>query len=402
MFFRGRKVIITESNARKHTHPIKGDVGYLSNMFLFPSDRLILTDLFLCSLGKNKSARIERKKFVIDLGMSSKLKFQISHTGVNKSFFLQKPSLNLLPAFHLYRRKSKGDRSTKIICSFPQLVGTYGVWPGYMSKGKKQNRYMDSSFRIPCGQIACFNRKNNRLLTDLNELKAWIRSISANISSTLSFFADYYPSNGGNLINYVDNIWNPICWAFNPKRQYDNIDFLHFHEKLLVEAQQDDKDKLVQGLNKMNSLFHVAMCKLTSNLLNENRLSEVENGVRMILDMDQLDDFLKDKWLFHDSHPVAIGRFVVECLYRALMVDFDTQSSLGLLRSYFPLNWEIDNLIKRANIMKEAADLNSAALNHVYEVLYLKKGVKRGREIAAESLNVDIDGNRIVEYTINM
>jgi hypothetical protein len=394
MFFRGRKVIITESNAHKHTHPTKGDVGYLGNMFLFPIDNFILANIFICSHKKDTNARVERKNFILDLGMSATLKSQISRDGVNRVFFLQKTSLNLNPCFFMMR--------SKCILSFPQLVGTYGIWPGYTSKSKKQDRHSNSLFRIPCGQISVINRKEDRLLVDSNELQAWIRAISPNISSILMLINRHLSLDGHKLVNrdqirnIVSSIWNNIAWAFYTESQFDQVTFLHLSKDALSKASNNDKALLIRELNKLNSLLYVSLSRLTASFVNSYNDDMVISMMRSLLKTGQIShihDALTDAPMLQSAYSVtkATGKFILECLYRTLMVDPNTRLSLKLIQNYLPSEWDIEEIIEKAETVKEAADANSAALNRIQDVLFPKKESWAHKMINMDMKMINVD-----------
>jgi len=370
MFRRGQKVRIIESNAKKRAHPAMGDVGYLNNMFLFPKDHFILVNLFMCSYKENDN-RSERKNFILDIGMHGSTKNRISRTGVNKLFFTKEPHVNLNPTFFLKSHCKYGNRSYEIIQSFPQLVGTYGLWTGYTSISAKCDRNNDSLFRIPCGNIAKCSEKRSRSQVDMKEFTAWLRSISAEIIPVLQFFNEFYPTNGGRLNNYAMSFWENISPTFKSEIQYDHIRYLRFKDKEFDEMTPITRLSFINSVMKIRNLTYMACERLTRHLINGRTSKGVRlQNLRNLLGKGQTDDLISPNFGYANGVQVIDAVFITKCLYRSLMMESDTIGRLQHIKKYLPLDkWDIDQMAIDADVIKSDADSNSAALNRIFDLI---------------------------------
>ena len=370
MFRRGQKIRIIESNAKKRTHPAIGDVGYLNNMFFFPKDRFILINLFMCSYGENDH-RSERKNFILDMGMHDSTKNKISRTGVNKLFFMKKPSVNLNPTFFLKRRCRYAKKAYEILQAFPQLVGTYGIWTSYTSISTKHDRNNDSLFRIPCGNIARCSEKRNRSQVDMREFAAWLRSISTEIIPSLQLLNEFYPSNGGKLNNYAMCFWEDISFMFNSEMQYDHVRYLRFKEKEFYNITPTTRLSVINSVLKLRNLTYMACERLTRHLINgRTSKGRMLQRLKTHLSVGHADDLIDPDFACSNELQVTDAVFITEYLYRTLMVESDTISKLRYITKYLPLDkWDIDQMAIGADKIKSNADSNSAALNRIFDLI---------------------------------
>lgn len=210
MVGRGSRVIITKTNSSGKTRPWVGDVGFIGNMFWFPSYNFILSDISFYSDNKGKP-RKECRKVVINLGMDSSLRYKIASKGVSKKFFLNETPVNLTPLFfrttyamHPYKRNENG--TPKFLFEYPTLFGPYGIWtdnnihehvdPGGERKYiiMRQRKKL-STIKIPIVELAWLNSKFD-LSDNEHAMRAWFNAVLAPIN----YFADH----GGNYENDLD------------------------------------------------------------------------------------------------------------------------------------------------------------------------------------------------------
>ena len=376
MFSRGQKVVITESSANKHKHPVKGDVGYIDNMFLFPFDNFILITIFLCIHGKNGSIHIERKKFIIDIGMTQKLRNKISKFGINKSFFFKKTSINLTPSFFRRRNVQQNNGVTNVICSFPQLIGTYGVWTWYTKLNNIDKGEVDSLLRIPYGQIACFSKVGNRSSINTTELIAWVRSVLPNVVTMIALFGKYYPLLNGSLPEYINNLWYDIVDIFTSVPRADSVPYLQINSAKLENTH--NKAMLINSVTKLNAMWNTALYRCIGALLNSADNSErkiAQITVRFgLLNYDN-EKLLTSHLALPGNNTESVCRFAVKCLYRALFVQHNTKLHINTIKSYLPKKWDLNKLIAKADKIKHDADTNSAALNRINDLLKMKDNI---------------------------
>jgi hypothetical protein len=182
MFHRGQRIIVTESSASGKTHPAVGDVGYLNNVHLFYKDRFILADgfFFAYKADKNRS-RCERKRFIIDLGMSGNLRRKMQMVGLNRNFYVEKEenTVNLTSVGYWNSGGSRGLRD------LPFVRGPHGIFP--------MESIIDKPVKIPIVNIKAFPGKYSMLNQYKEELDAWSRCFWPALSSHLVIFGSHDP-----------------------------------------------------------------------------------------------------------------------------------------------------------------------------------------------------------------
>lgn len=376
MFRRGQKVRIIESNAKKRAHPATGNTGYLDNMFLFPKDHFILINLFMCSYGESDH-RVERKNFVLDLGMHNSVKNKISRVGVNKLFFMEKRSINLNPTFFLTRKHRYAVRSYELVQAFPQLIGTYGIWPSYTSVSNERNRKKDSMFRIPCGRISICSEKKCRTKVNIKEFTAWIRSVSTEIISALQLFDHFYPSNGGRLNNHAGHMWKNINHIFHTETQFDDVTYLHFMENRFAKLTPVERLALINTVMQMRNMAHIAYERLTLYLIHRRSTEGLKlQYLKKHLSDGQMSYLLDPDFIRRSGGPVLTSVFITECLYRSLITKHCTADRLDQIAKFLPSDsWSLEQMAKDAEEIKVEADSNSAALNRIFELIKPKPSI---------------------------
>ena len=173
MFYRGQKIIVTESSASKRHHPSVGDIGYLNNMYLFYADRFILLDAIFSSYKSDRStepSRCERKKLIIDLGISPRTRQKMITTGMVKKFFLNNKYVIPLTTAGYFVGADK-------VTNVPHMDGPDGLWNRLNNKSGKIT--MGTSVKIPIGNIGLASAHSSRKeYIGHSDLKAWIRSMT--------------------------------------------------------------------------------------------------------------------------------------------------------------------------------------------------------------------------------
>jgi len=372
MFRRGQKIRVIESNTRNHTHPAKGDVGYLDNMFLFPKERFILVNIFFCSYGDGDD-RLERKNFVLDLGINKSTKTKISRTGVNKLFFMSKPHVNLNPTFFLIGKQPHKTKVFKLVKSFPQIMGTYGIWTGYTSVKNKMNRDSDALFRIPCGNISRCSETKSRLVVSNKEFQAWIRSILAELIPALQLFNTLYQSNGGKLNTYAMNIWHNIYLLFNLQNQYDNIQYLHLKKDQFSAINSKSRSYVIDAVMRLRNLTFLACERLIRKLIYNQQSKGSKSQVLTLkskFGMGMAEYLIDPEFAYKNNIHVLDSVFTSECIYRALISEHDTAERLSQLHKYLPLDkWDLKQIARDADEIRTDADSDSSALNRIFDLI---------------------------------
>lgn len=177
---RGKKIVVTEYYGKGSLRPKVGDVGYLSNMFLYPKEKFILADAMFYKYGKDKDGmnRFEHKRFILDVGMNKGLKHKIVNVGTPREFFANKMYINLNPIHYEF--------TTVKLETWPKQTGGFGLWSH--SKLKINPKRQKSKVKIPCISISTFLDKKKVIGSrkEINELRAWFMASGSPISLGLS------------------------------------------------------------------------------------------------------------------------------------------------------------------------------------------------------------------------
>jgi hypothetical protein len=206
MFNRGKRIEIIESSRQGSSGLKIGDLGYLENMFLFLNERFILASaIFL----KGKKHRLEKKRFIIDLGMDEKSRLRILHQHTSRDFFASKQQLNLLPIIYDSRC---GSDSIWQFTNYPDLFNSCGgVWNNKEVKSP-------SKIKIPICDIKLSPIKKSLLSYSNIEFEAWLRSsitipiflIYVNLSQLVLGEQQFYTGLNNHLNNYLITIHDKL------------------------------------------------------------------------------------------------------------------------------------------------------------------------------------------------
>lgn len=438
MFQRGHKVEVIESNAIKGMRPRKGDIGYLNNMFLFPREKFILTDIFFFLRGQ-KTHKVEHKKFIIDLGMSKSDKNLISRTGVNKLFFVSKPNTCLNPTmvspFMTVCNKNPITGVRKDISStylaIPQLVGTYGVWDGCMklsnkiyqpNKASKSKKYkaVDGKFKIPIGHIKKVFGPCDKLNMDANELRAWINSISAilytsvygkqvwfinektnnkssydHINAHISVLADMIINN----FTIIDG--NDLIICIHPNKNTKITQKLIGEICFALSTHHSFYNRMLSIIYDLISVLIKANTPSVSATIFKNALSE--NGC------EEINKLLEIPNLFKSYQAIGINKlstiFILANLFYIGMFSLqDTKTFINNYINLLPRNIDANGLIRSIDEAKTKSNEGSAALSRVFdEITNLNTNKNKGGSVyEGIKLNTGINWGNIVSDEITL
>jgi len=363
MFQRASKIIITESSSQKRAHPAVGDVGYLNNMYLFFVDQFILLDAFFFSYKsdrKEKKDRCERKRFIIDLGMSKQLKRKLKDYGVPKSFFIKNKYVANLTI--------SGHKVSGAIRAESPNMGS--MW--YRTLNKKAKSLLGNTVKIPYGQIALAPRRKNSILSDgPGALKCWIECMLPIVGTEILFVP------GGTQDTPITNIVNDFYYARLDR--YTNIRAVGIGTSIGLrkdvlnrfEYFGSSMHRLIEGLQRAHALSNFLLHNCDMNIL-------TDRSQRMYMDL-----FSKDWNKYGIKHaysregvkirtrvPVMIIKFVVGFFFRSIIMPGDTESKLLSMNKSDALKWKPSKIAERSKEledMKRAAEFDSAALNRIFE-----------------------------------
>jgi hypothetical protein len=382
MFQRGQKIIILESSANKKTHPKVGDVGYLDNMYLFANDRFILISAFFFQYKKDKDGkdRIEKKRFVIDLGMRKNLRLDLSD-GVSIASFVNKEQINLTSTG--YTTKVLDDGVEHLI-DYPFIHSNYGIWNNVRKDIKNNSISIHNSeklYKIPYGHIALFSNKYNSKYKiedkSHNEFIAWIKSMMPVISSMYKVFCTY-PSTH-DFGKTIDNCFKMAESKNTFFLRYINYLFTHnktneqisryYLSKNMEKLNKSEKASIIEGVNFINSLNNIFMQRLDSYYI--NRFNELQYKV--------IREYIRDFWIgkgISNKDKIIIEiipviNIIKSVLYRTVIMPCNIEKKIDPILSYLPAEWRVlfKDKTKRIKRIKLDADNNSSALNRIYEVV---------------------------------
>ena len=360
MFQRASKIIITESSASRRAHPAVGDIGYLNNMYLFFADRFILLDAFFFSYPSdkgNKKNRCERKRFIIDLGMTEKLKHKLKTYGIPKIFFTENDYVtNLTLAGH----KISGS----VLVESPDVSS---MW--YRTINRKMQSRMKVATKIPYGHIALApTRKRSIELDGMGAVRCWIECM--------------LPVFNAEILHIIDHgVSTPI--ANKASDLYYMIDFC---TKVILKAGENviilRKDAISRfgGLDLKSTVKNVQLVHAMSKSLLHNCDTKILMDKSNWIPMDMfskewskygIEHAYKRKMAGHGPGTSGvIVKFLTNLFFRHIIMPGNTESGLLSMNEAHALRWKpskITEMSKELEDMKRAADFGSAALNRIFE-----------------------------------
>ncbi len=360
MLRRGQRIIITKSSAINNVHPKVGDVGYLSSAFIYPAHKLILVEIMFYQYkedvrkGKN---RLERKKFIIDLGIPKAIKYKLSKTGVEKNFFIN-TSEHCVPLFITNMNMSViNNKRTRIFSHINNP--TYKLW--------HRNTNSHHKIKIPIGQLALFNTVFNKKhsLTDCstNEFKAWFRCMRVLIHSLLVL-----PPDVKNDMKFISKEANRIySRADNNGRRLDTFMFFSKNDHLDLKSDPNsplssyDKRFIIEHIQYFNSLMATLLNRIDKNIVSKigpKRNKDILQRQWQHVGLDSLREI--DKW-----------NAIRVLFLRSLLTNESTPLKFKLLNDILPNRLNNDYNIKEIDEIKLLGRSNSAALNRFYKGGYI-------------------------------
>jgi len=391
MFQRGQKIIVLESSANKKTHPRAGDVGYLDNMYLFANDRFILISVFFFQYKEDKhnKSRIEKKKFVIDLGMTKNLKLDLDK-GISISYFTSKDVINLTSTGYFTKKSRDG---VERLIAYPLMHSNYGIWNNIRKDIKNSSAYTYDSkrlYKIPYGHIALFSSKyNSRYIIESrndNEFIAWIKSMASVTASMLNIFHVYID---GNYDKVLSNSFKMAEIKTEPFEKY--VNYLIKHDKNMERVvssgcyiskdieglKESEKAKIVENVNFISSLNNMLIQRLdlySTNVFNQPNYNAIRDYIKDLLNRKGL-LLDKNEMIMEIMPTISIVRFI---FYRSIIMPCNINEKIKLVQKYLPAKWSIsnENVIKHIEEIKSSADNNSSALNRIYGVVKQSHKIK--------------------------
>lgn len=396
MLQRGQKITILKSSAKVRSHPNVGDVGYLNNIYLFLAHRFILIDAFFFSYSSSESGHVEKKKFIIDLGMKSNLRYKIAYVGVPGSFFVDDENIVNLSSTG-YCIMSVGDGTYDIFLDFPHVYSSCGIWPTTNNNEKTgkphtSNKMEDRLVKIPFGQIALLSSKSNSKYclekSSESELLAWLRTAVPTMASLRLLFRDYrrdYPPlkmdnscfrRAADILNSLSpslllNVSQQLTISA-VKKETGRIGYSFFKPS---NHSDNSKAVMVKNINLLKSIAGIFLYRLDA--LNINRLVKSNSGREYLIpEMDYVRNFwsvkgglLSETKMIDPYKPTY--HLIRSIVFRAIFLAGNSYKKLRPLVKCLPADWEA-NLGQRAEALgtiQRRANNDSSALARIYEVI---------------------------------
>ena len=369
MFWRGQKIVVIESSAKGGAHPQKNDVGYLDNLYLFPSYQFILMDAFFFGykgdIKKNVGRKAEKKRLIINLGMTSKLLSDITKDGITKQLFFDLGPTGLTSVGckpYIFR---------EIFVEYPQFIGPYGVW----SKSNSTMANTNAKVKIPYGNIAPFSSVYNRKCSlkdcDNEELSAWLRTMSPMIAFIRS--ASFSPNSHkvrNSISKKAESIWIGI-------NKYFNIDTANGageigNHRFSIEVpflNSNEKNHVIEQIRELETLCNIVLYGQDIAFL--NRANNVDNRFSMqklgALWQEYGIAALRSK---KASVPTVKGIAIVlrSIFFRSIIMSKDIPNQLKILSKYFPsLGISSNKSVHFFQSIQRDANNSSAALARIFD-----------------------------------
>jgi len=374
MFQKASKIIITESSAPNSAHPAVGDVGYLNSMYLFFKDRFILLDAFFFLYKSDKrrnETRCERKRFIIDLGMSDKLKLKLKVYGIKKSFFINnKYVVNLTPTTH--------TASSSALVEQPDI---HSMW--YKHTNNKNQSTMKSAVKIPYGHIALApDRKKSMCTGHSNELRCWIECALPVLSAEMSSLTAPTMIKDALIYRMIADRYINQLTKYIQVKPLSGTTRTGYELRKNVRKRPFDIDNIRTTVNGIQMMYVLSATILRN--CDERSLrywcdipdihSSIARFAQHWSDSGLEDAYAKTACSVHVGEGYFIPPGVVQLLtaifFRAIFTAVPTESKLFILKKNYALPWSASTIRARAaefEKIKLGADCSSAALNRIFE-----------------------------------
>lgn len=373
MFQRGQKVVVIESSAKGGIHPKVGDIGYLDNMYLLPTKRLILLDIIFFAykndIEKCKN-RVEKKRLVIDLGMRRDLRYRITKAGVSRAFYHSPDTIGLTSVG--YRLPAKVG--TYIYTDYPCPSSLYGIWTREVNK--KGKYLFENLVTIPCGNIALFSSQSNRKYPmedcSTNELSAWIQTVNPSMDAMWVMFFKAEAN------RQIEDIWRHVR---------DLLRYKHHGSKIAYSISEKFSDLSTDG--KISFIAHIRQLALLNGMLVScldeaffNWLDKLEDNLKDqvavewshygIVSTDRMSNDRNNSKAVHRPFSPSFQR-VRSIFFRNIIMSSHVHKHLKIIHRHFPTffpnssNKLVEIEAERFLEIQKAADSNSSALNRIFD-----------------------------------
>ncbi len=358
LFQQGQRIVVTSSTAKnERIHPAIGDMGYLSNAYLFYRNRFVLLDIFFFKYATDEKGKLrnERKKFIVDLGMSGRLKYNLLTKGLSRKFFIDgKYVTNLTEYSHVANNNSILPH---ISCLWSRCYN------------RKDKTLIDEKSKIPCGQIAKAEDCRKLIVGSLGikELQAWFSAVQPILKSPIVI-----NSSTGRLGEKAKGLSLDLRSSAIQSQISNNrqANFYVLSPKLLRTYNSEPHvyisslaDKLVKHIRYIQSLAAISCNRIEIHNIRKYFPGELKSEISQMWRrhgyFNLVDEILEDTYA---------GQFVMSVLLRGLATPSNFPENLQMIQDILPWADEEWNAVLSifSNIRKEITN-DSAALARIYE-----------------------------------
>lgn len=367
VFRRGQKIVVIESSAKGGAHPKRDDVGYLDNLYLFPTNRFILMDAFFFGykrdIKKNVARKAEKRRLIIDLGIKPKLLADITKNGVTRQFFSDLDSVCLTSVgYKTYTPK-------RAFTDYPLFIGPCGVW----SKNSDAMTNRNVKAKIPYGNIAPFisfsNKKYSLKDCDNRELSAWLRTMNPVMTFMWSIFfklGDFETNNS--ISRMAEIIWREINRYFDVSSNPGKAKYKFNNEFLSLSSNK--KNHIIEQIRKLEALNSIALHGQDIAFLNKISSTDNRNS------MQQLESLWKEfsmatLWAKRVVLSPSMKKAIIvlqSIFFRSIIMSKDIHSQLEMFSKYFQfLGINSNSNIYFFQDIQKDANNTSAALARIFD-----------------------------------
>jgi len=365
MFYRGQRIIVKESSAKKRAHPNVEDVGYMGSAFLFYKERFILIDAeFFSYPGYSPGERKgERKRFILDLGMKSSFRRKSILNGHSINWYTHNQCVVNLNPIDTLLSVSWNDR--------PSLAG---LWPSayemsMFSKGHS-NR-LGASTKIPVGRISSMNgNKYSMGKHGMNDIRAWMRVMSPVIDISYRV-GDSETSESDEVLHRLYKLYRHIREYVILKKEYGATQQYLFEWSEHAVTSKPRREAVITAVKYMQAI------NAMQRLKQEGFMAKHYIGDQVMPAMVDIVQRYGVKELINGGIKTRDGSkawdIITSILFRALVMPGNTHNRLLLIKNIFsPDNTEFNSqwCEKRSEAIdkvKEEAESDSAALTRIFD-----------------------------------
>ncbi len=362
MFYRGQKIIVTESSASKRHHPSVGDIGYLNNMYLFYADRFILLDAIFSSYKSDKTtepSRCERKKLIIDLGINKHTQQKMITTGMSKKFFLN--NTHIIPL----TTASYSVVSNKVV-NTPCIDGPDGLWNRLHNKSGKTTA--KTLVKIPIGHIGLASVHSGRKgYIGQSDLKAWIRSMTPCLNTHIFELTSMPATDKGmdskhTIRRRASHLYMNLLPILKVK-DVPTGTFMHLQAR--KDLSNINIELLMNTIREFQTLSFMHINRLDDNIINNFN--------------NAFSDKFRVKWSLHKWGAVKRNYtwefdVIFSIIFRAIFTPGDLYTKLIKIRRFLPINDpNLASMCDRIHFIRKEGITSSAALARIFEEKLLKQ-----------------------------